>query len=139
MSAENVEIIRRGLEAFNESGDWDALYSAWDTGVVFELATQEGRESPDFRVYRGFDEARAAVEELMAPFDQVQFEVHECIEVGDDRVLAVLELRMRPKGSAAEVSSNRFAYLYTLRAGKITRVQDYPDPDDGFRAAGLTP
>jgi ketosteroid isomerase-like protein len=139
MSAENVEIIRRVLEAFNESGDWGAFYSACDTGVVFELASQEGRESPDFRVYRGFDEARRAVEELMAPFDEVQFEVHECVEADDDRVLAVLELRMRPKGSAAEVSTNRFAYLYTFREGKIARVQDYPEPDDAFRAAGLTP
>jgi ketosteroid isomerase-like protein len=138
MSRENIELISRVIAAFNESGDWEALYSACDPGVVFEIASQEGRESPDFRVYRGLDEARGALEELMAPFDEVHVEVHKCIDAGDDRVLAVLELRMRPKGSAAEISTNRFAYIYTLREGRIIRVQDFPEPDDAFAAAGLT-
>jgi ketosteroid isomerase-like protein len=137
VSRENVEIIRGVLEAFNQSGDWEALYSACDPAVVFEIASQEGRESPDFRVHRGFDQARRAVEELMAPFDEVHVEVHECIDAGEHRVLAVLELRMRPKDSEAEISTNRFAYLYTLRQGRIVSVQDFPEPDDAFRAAGL--
>jgi ketosteroid isomerase-like protein len=73
----------------------------------------------------------------MAPFDEVHVEVHECIDAGEHRVLAVLELRMRPKDSEAEISTNRFAYLYTLRQGRIVSVQDFPEPDDAFRAAGL--
>jgi ketosteroid isomerase-like protein len=138
MSAENVEIIRGALEAFNENGDWEELYAACDPGVVFEVSTQEGRESADFQVHHGLGEARRAIGELMAPFGVVRFVAHRYADAGDDRVIAVLELMMRPKESTAEVSSGQFAYLYTLREGKIIRIQDFTEPADAFEAAGLT-
>jgi ketosteroid isomerase-like protein len=138
MPSENVEMIRQLIGAFNESGDWEALYSACDPAVVLEIASQEGRDSPDFRIYRGLDEARRAIEDLMAPFEEVRMEAYECIDAGDDRVLAVLELLMRPKESAAQISSGQFAYLYTFREGKIIRVQDFPEPADAFKAIGRT-
>jgi ketosteroid isomerase-like protein len=138
MSTQNVAVIRGMIEAFNESGDRNALYSRCDPDVVFEIASQEGRESPDFRVYHGLDEARGALEELMRPFGAVRAEVSEYIDAGGDRVVAVMELLMRPKDSAAEVSTNQFAYLYTLRDGKIVRIQDFPEPADALEAAGLT-
>ena len=139
MPSENVEVIRGMIEAFNESGDWGALSSRCDPDVVFEIASQEGRESADFRVYHGLDEARGALEDLMAPFGAVHAQVHEYIDAGGDRVVAVLELLMRPRDSEAEISTNRFAYLYTLRGGKIVRIQDFPEPADALQAAGLTP
>jgi ketosteroid isomerase-like protein len=137
MSAENVEIIRGVIDAFNESGDWETLYSACDPGVVLEIATQEGRESADFQVHHGIDQVRQAIGELMTPFDEVHAVAHRYVGAGDDRVVTVLELLVRPKGSTAEISSGKFAYLYTLREGRIVRVQDFPEPDDAFRAAGL--
>jgi ketosteroid isomerase-like protein len=138
MSDENVEIIRGVIDAFNESGDWETLYSACDPGVVLEIATQEGRESADFQVHHGLDEVRSAIEELMAPFAEVRAVAHQYADAGDDRVVTVLELLMRPKESTAEIASGKFAYLYTLRDGRITRVQDFPEPADAFAAAGLT-
>jgi ketosteroid isomerase-like protein len=138
MSAENVEIIRRVIDAFNEKGDWETLYSACDPGVVLEIATQEGRESADFQVHHGIEEVRRGIGELMAPFDEVRAVAHRYLDAGDDRVVTVLELLMRPIGSTAEISSGKFAYLYTLREGRIVRVQDFPEPDDAFRTAGLS-
>jgi ketosteroid isomerase-like protein len=138
MSAENVELVRRAIDAFNESGDWEVVFSACDPRVVFELATQEGRESADFQVHHGLGEVRRAIAELMAPFGDVRAVAHRYVDVGDDRVVAVLELLMRPKESTAEVSSGQFAYIYTLRGDKIVRIQDFPKPADAFEAAGLT-
>jgi ketosteroid isomerase-like protein len=74
----------------------------------------------------------------MAPFEEVRAVVQEYIDADDDRVVVVLELLMRPKDSAAEITSNRFAHIYTLREGRIVRVQDFPEPADALRAAGLT-
>jgi ketosteroid isomerase-like protein len=139
MSQANVEIIRGVIEAFNESGDWELLYAACDPGVVLEIATQEGRESADFQVHHGLDEVRQAIGELMAPFSAVRAVAHRFADAGDDRVVAVLELLIRPKESTAEMSSGQFAYLYTLRGGKIVRIQDFPEPAEAFEAAGLTP
>jgi hypothetical protein len=62
---------------------------------------------------------------------------HSYADAGDERVVAVLELLMRPKESTAEMSSGQFAYLYTLREGKIIRIQDFPEPSEAFEAAGL--
>jgi ketosteroid isomerase-like protein len=138
MPTENVEIVRRVIDAFNESGDWETLYAACDPAVVLEIATQEGRESADFQVHHGIDDVRKAIEELMAPFGEIRAVAHRYVEAGDHRVVTVLELLMRPKGSTAEISSGKFAYLYTLSEGRIIRVQDFPDPADAFEAAGLT-
>jgi ketosteroid isomerase-like protein len=138
MSAENVDIIREAIDAFNASGDWEVLYAACDPGVVLEIATQEGRESADFRVHHGLAEVRQAISELMAPFVEVRAVAHRYADAGDDRVVAVLELLMRPKESRAEVSSGQFAYIYTLRGGRIIRIQDFPEPAEAFEAAGLT-
>jgi hypothetical protein len=45
MSTENVEVIRGSLEGFNQSGDWESLYSVCDREVVFEFAPRSGRDS----------------------------------------------------------------------------------------------
>ena len=138
MSRENVELIRGMLETFNESGDLERFWELADPDVVLEIATQEGRESPDFRVHRGLDEVKAAMTEMLEPFDRTRVDVHECVDAGGELVVCALELQMRPKGSAAEISTGKFAYVYTVRDGRIVRVQDFPDPAEGFRAAGVT-
>jgi hypothetical protein len=118
MSDENVEIIRGVIDAFNGSGDWETLYSACDPGVVREIATQEGRESADFQVHHGLDEVRSAIEELMAPFGEIRVVAHQYIDAGDDRVVTVLELLMRPKETTAEISSGKVRLPLHVAGGK---------------------
>jgi ketosteroid isomerase-like protein len=52
-------------------------------------------------------------------------------------VIVVLRVRQRGRASGAEVASNRYANIITLRAGRIVRVQDFPQPADAFAARGL--
>lgn len=56
----------------------------------------------------------------------------------EDRVVAILELFVRPKGSSAEVASGRFGYVYTLRDGTVVRVQDFTDPAEALSAMGFS-
>jgi ketosteroid isomerase-like protein len=136
MSQENVEVVRGLVEAFNETGDREAAYALLDPEVEFEVAWRSGRDAADFRIYRGLDEVRAMIEELLTPFESIRYVIHEYADAGDD-VVAILEFLARPKGSSAEVSTGRFAYVYTLRDGRIVRIQDFPDPAEALEAAGL--
>jgi ketosteroid isomerase-like protein len=136
MSQENVEIVLGMYEAFNETGDREAAYAVLDREIELEIAWRTGRDSSDFRVLRGIDEVRSALEEILAPFETARYQIHEHRDAGDD-VVVILELLVRPKGSAAEISTGRFGYVHTLRNGKIVRVQDFPDPDEALKAAGL--
>ena len=136
MSQENLEAVRGLVEAFNETGDREAAYALLDPEIEFEVAWRSGRDAADFRIYRGLDEVRAMIEELLAPFESIRYVIHEYADAGDD-VVAILELIVRPKDSSAETSTGRFGYVCTLRDGKIVRIQDFPDPADALEAAGL--
>jgi ketosteroid isomerase-like protein len=137
MSQENIEIVIGDLEAFNETRDVDAAFANADPEIEFEISTQAGRESADFRVYHGIDEVKAAIREMLSAFDGARFEVHDVRDRGD-RVVAILELFVRPRDSSAEISSGRFGYVYTLRSGKVVRVQDFTDPAQALSAMGFS-
>ena len=137
MSQENIDLVVGNLEAFNETGDVHAAFANADPEIEFEISTQAGRESADFRVYRGIDEVKSAIREILSEFDNARFEIHEVRDRGD-RVVAILELFMRPKGSSAEISTGRFGYVYTLRGGTVVRIQDFTHPEDAWNEIGLS-
>ena len=137
MSQENIDLVVGNLEAFNETGDVAAAFANADPEIEFEISTQAGRESADFRVYRGIDEVKSAIREILSEFDNARFEIHEVRDRGD-RVVAILELFMRPKGSSAEISTGRFGYVYTLRGGTVVRIQDFTPPEDAWNEIGLS-
>jgi ketosteroid isomerase-like protein len=136
MSEENVEIVRSMVEALNATGDPEAAYARLDPEVDFEISWRSGRDAPDFRVLHGIDEVRSAIGEIFEGFETTRFQVEKYVDAGDE-VVVILELLARPKGSAAEISTGRFGYVYTLREGKIVRVQDFPEPSEALEAAGL--
>jgi ketosteroid isomerase-like protein len=137
VSDENVQLVRSMYEGMNESGDWRSGLEFLDPSIEFEISWSAGRDSADFQVLHGLDEVRRTLEELLDPFESARFELHQLRDAGND-VVATLELLVRPKDSAAEVSTGRFAYVMTLRGERITRIQDFREPADALRAAGLT-
>jgi ketosteroid isomerase-like protein len=137
MSEESVEIVRSMYERMTQTGDPQEALSYFDPAIEFEISWQGGRDSPDFRVLHGIDEVREATAELLGAFEDARYEVHELVDAGDD-VVAILEFVARPKDSSAEISTGRFGYVFTLRSGKVVRVQDFPEPAEALRAAGLS-
>jgi ketosteroid isomerase-like protein len=131
MSQENLEIIRRGYEAFAQGR------------VAFEFLDTEiewigPREFPDLAETRyGHDGVREYMAKLSEVFDDYRMVAEEFIDVGDDRVLVFAREGGRGKGSGLEVQTNPTAHLYTLRNGKAIRMQSYWERSDGLEAAGL--
>jgi hypothetical protein len=62
--------------------------------------------------------------------------VEDLVDAGEDRVLAVLRQRGRPKGGESWVDL-RYGIVYTLAHGLIQRMQVFAEPEEALEAAGL--
>jgi ketosteroid isomerase-like protein len=136
MSQENVELVRRAYEVFNEGGP-AAIISAgiWSPEIVFDFSPSD---IPGLGVYRGHDEVRAFFEEDWFgafPFEEWEVEVDELVDHGD-QVIATHRQRGRgaSSGAAAELEQG---IIFTLRDGEVVRAEIYGDPEKALEAAGL--
>jgi ketosteroid isomerase-like protein len=131
MSQENVEIVRRSIEARNK--DLDAWLSFFDRDVqTIDLLTAAGMPTED----RGIDELRRAVERWQESFDDWQVEVLELVDL-DELVLAEVRFHGQGRASGANVSVIQVD-LYRLRDGLIIEQRaGYRSREEALEAAGL--
>jgi ketosteroid isomerase-like protein len=132
MSQENVEVVRRAVEAFNEGGmSSRATLDFFDVAAVFEeppeqpgASTAHGRESLE-RMFTQFDEAW---EEHLSTPDEIR-------PIDAERVLmfSVDRFRGRDKLEVTQPS----ATIFTLRDGKIVRMQSFWERENALKALGL--
>ncbi|MFL5860498.1 MAG: nuclear transport factor 2 family protein, partial [Solirubrobacteraceae bacterium] len=89
MSQENVELVRRAYETFNQGGPEAAIAAGgWSPDLVFDFSPSE---IPGLGVYRGRDEVRAFFEDDWFgafPFDEWEIVLDELVDHGD-QVVAV--------------------------------------------------
>jgi ketosteroid isomerase-like protein len=136
MSQENVEIVRRYFDVFNQGGV-EAVISGgfWSPEVVWDT-TASG--IPGIGVFRGYDEIRSFFEDdwfQTFPFEEWEIEVEELIDLGD-KVLVISRQRGRgvTSGVGAELEQ---AHIVTLRDGQVVRAESYLDRAKARKAAGL--
>jgi ketosteroid isomerase-like protein len=127
MSQENVEIVRRSMDAYR-SGDYEGAIAAWHPEVVFD-------EVPQGRVYRGREGVAESIRVWAGTWDDWEWEIEELIDCGD-RVLMVMRQSGRGKGSGVPVEQQTF-FVYTLRDGQIVRAAILFDRAQALEAAGL--
>jgi ketosteroid isomerase-like protein len=131
MSGENVEIVRRAVEAFNEGG-----IEAAEAFVAEDLEFHEPPEQPAPRVARGRDEVREMWGEFEAAWAEHRSEPEEIRPVDDHRVLLLSVEHFRGR-DGVEVSAP-WGAAFTLRDAKIVRWQAFWDRRRAFEAAGLS-
>jgi ketosteroid isomerase-like protein len=130
MSQENVEIVRQATDAYNRGAFEEAI--VWmDPEIEWDMSRTE---VPDPGVYRGFDGLRTFQSSWDESWASVELEPQEFIEAGDQVVSVVRQLG-RGRLSGAEVEQ-RFAQLWTLRDGKIVRMEMHPTREAALKAAG---
>jgi uncharacterized protein len=130
MSRENVETVRRHLEAYF-SGDHEAALAAYDPAVEFDLSN-----GPEGRVYRGHDGVVEAIRTWGGTWEDWKIEIEEIVDAGE-HVLVVDRQSGRGKGSGVEFDQQTF-WVYTLREGKIIRVMWLPTRARALEVAGLS-
>jgi ketosteroid isomerase-like protein len=83
--------------------------------------------------YRGFDEIRERIEMQLEVFDEFTIEPEEFHEHGEHVAVPV---RQRARGGASGVEIEiRIGHLWTVREGKILRLDVFPAREDARRAA----
>jgi ketosteroid isomerase-like protein len=131
MSQENVEIVRRSADALAQ-GDLDAGARLLDPAFEFDVT----RTDLNPRVYQGLDGVLELMSEWTSAYDDYEFEVANLVEAADDRVVGILHERGKMKGSDAWVEHVR-GVVWTIRAGKVLRYDEYPTERDALEAAGV--
>ena len=130
MASENLEIIKRGFDAFNSNGVEGILpfvHPDFEATTPPELATE-----PD--TYRGHDGVRRWFDSFYEVMDQIRWEPREFREVGD-RVLVDFTLKARGKSTGLEFGQDAFM-LWELRDGQAIGVQLFPTLEEALAAAG---
>ncbi len=130
MSQENVEAVRESYAAGNR-GDWDLAFSS--AAPEFEWETDP--RVPNAGIYRGRAAVQRFFEDQAAPFEGRTIEPERFISDGD-QVLAFVRIRVRPRGSGAEVVAE-IAHLWTFRDGRCIRGQAFARREEALDAAGL--
>ena len=93
------------------------------------------REDPDFEVRQGHDPIRTYSESWRELFDELRWDILEAVAAGDRAFLRVKQTATgKGSGAAVELDEGLF---YTFRGEKISRVEEYTDPEAARRAAGI--
>jgi ketosteroid isomerase-like protein len=121
----NVEVVREMLVDYIR-GDYEAAMPAFaqDVEVVTSLERFHGPS--------GVVEEARRWEEMWLDY---RFEVKDLVAAGDKVVLLYHQVGTS-KESGIEVEE-RAGWVYTLRQGKITRVEMFQDRETALRAAGV--
>jgi len=132
MSQENVDVVRRVVEAFNRQ-DW----AAWDSLYHPDAEWFDPPEVPGSGVHRGRRSIRQYFDELLEiAADGFNIEVDALEDVGRDRVLIRARTVLVARGSGVPVDANVFQ-LVDLEDGRVRRVRNFRSSQDALEAAGL--
>jgi ketosteroid isomerase-like protein len=130
VSQQNVEIVRRAIEAFNRR-DFDvALRDVAPDGTV-DMSHSRG---PDAGVYVGHDAVRRFWTDMTEPFERHTMVPDEFIPHGE-HVVVPMTARITGRGGI-EVEA-KSATVATLRDGRMVRWTMYQDRAEALKAVGL--
>lgn len=131
MSRENVETLRRAINAFNER-DLKAAATYLDGDTEWDWSRSIG---PDRAVYRGPEQIIHFWEEFADGFEEIHMEVEDVVEEGD-RVVATMLSVMRGRDGIEVAARN--AWLLTIRDEKLLRLDMFQTRGEALEAAGLS-
>jgi ketosteroid isomerase-like protein len=131
MASENVELVRRAVDAWNRR-DPDLWRSYATPDIEW---TPAGPAAVEGTVYRGHDEVVAGLESVWQTWDEVFFEETEVHEL-DGATLWLGRLKLR--GASSRVSLDQeFAVHFVLRDGKLASIHAFASRRDALKAVGL--
>jgi ketosteroid isomerase-like protein len=131
MSEQNVELVRKGIEAFNRQ-DLTAGLALWSDDGELDWSRSNG---PLKGVYRGHDGLERFWKEFWATFEGVVIEPEEFIESGTD-VVVVNTARIRGRDGIEVIAKS--AFVFTVEDGLQTRLQMFQEKTEALQAVGLS-
>jgi ketosteroid isomerase-like protein len=136
MSKENVEIVRRVFDA-EARRDSEALNTLVDLDVEVLRSDSPFGDFAESTPLHGREQLQAAHREFYSAFNDVEAEVGELIEAGNN-VIAVFSYRGTGRSSGLGVEFRDMAGVYTVRNGKVVRIVWVRSREQALEAAGLS-
>ena len=131
MSQENVELVRRGLDAFNRRDR-----SAWLALAHPDLEWLPPADWPENAMVRGSEAVWDFSVRSNEPWGTGSFELIELIDCENDVVAAHVGRHVRGKASGVEAEFEYWA-VFTFSNGKLLRSELFTDRAHALEAAGL--
>lgn len=131
MSKENVETVRRHIEAWNRR-DLTTWLASFRSDAEIDWSRSRG---PLKGVYRRQGEHEAFWGEFWSTFEDIQLETHGLTEAGSE-VLFSNTGHMR--GRERILVSARSTFVFTFEKGQITRLRLFQERAEALEAAGLS-
>ena len=130
MSSDNLEIVQRGFDAFNERGV-EGIIPFVDP--EFEATTPPNLASePD--TYRGHEGIRRWFDSFYEVMDQIRWDASDFQQVGDK---VVVEFTLRARGKTTGLDFGQDAVMvWSLHDGRAIRVELFETLDEALAAAG---
>jgi ketosteroid isomerase-like protein len=131
MSQENVELLRRGIEAWNRR----------ELDVWLDLGTPDvewmpaGPAAVERTVYRGYDEVRDGIEAVFETWEVFEFQEGEVRDLGE-ATLWLGRVRMRGNASGVELDQE-FAIHSVARDGRMALIHSFLSWHEALKAVGL--
>lgn len=130
MAEDNLEIARRGFEAFNRR-DWDGVAELFDP----EVEWHDPPDMPGGGVHRGREAMLRRWDELADLLPGFHVDPEAFFEAGDQVVVFV---RSGGRGSSSGVPvSRQLAQTFTIRDGLVVKVTTSADRASALKAAGI--
>ena len=134
MSQENVEVVRRWLEAAFGGAEGPLA-------VVAELSDDDidyypVRKFPGAHPCHGRDELLQWLGDYLEAFARIENAIRGLYPVGDDRVLAHVTLQMEGRTSGVGLEGDLYSSLW-VRHGRLFRIEDHVRVSGALRALGL--
>jgi ketosteroid isomerase-like protein len=133
MSQENVETVRRMVEAFNR-GDLERALDLYDESVEVKTLLSGW--------VRGRDQVRAVIEQRREEMGPVQYLPEDFIDAGDIVVSIVRAVDAR--GRLSEIADcdfaadQLFAFVWRMRGGLVIRQEMFSSRAEALEAVGLS-
>jgi ketosteroid isomerase-like protein len=139
MSEENVEIVRKGLDAFNAyiRGEMSSETLAEHLDPQLEWHWRDERTIPDVPQHlRSAAELIEALEKFRGAWIDLAVAPLEFVEAPGDRVVTLIRQSGRGKGSGVSIVFHYF-FVCTIREGTVRRLELFRHRADALEAAGL--
>ena len=129
MSQENVEVVRRALEAFRRR-DWESLIALFDPDIEWRDRPESG-----LGTFHGHDGVMRFFQTILEAWEHFDARAEDIIGAGDQ---VVVFIHQTARGSASGVDvEERIAQVFRLRGGRVCYARIYTDRNEALEAVGL--
>jgi ketosteroid isomerase-like protein len=135
MSQENVEVVRRVAEVWNQSG-WKGCD---EEGLLDpDIEYHDDKRWPEARSAHGVAALVGRFEELLEVLGQdAKSEVERLFDAGVDQVVLIFHFQGEARASGIHYD-HRWGLLCRVREGRLAFIQAYLEPEAALEAAGLS-